>query len=513
MLKKTIMILMALMIALTPAFSMGLREIEDNESIVKVLSVTDEGDGVVRLECLRQDGSEVIYRANADTKADRGLTYYAEGMILGVKDNGIATRSLPPQMWATEIRDITIACAAGLYDGTFAEPVKGLERDVQINAVVDEGNGVYRFECVDVNGEELIYRANAETAADKSLDLYLPGTIVRILDNGIATLSLPPQMVALQIITLQEPAEIEAGVMPISTEVDFDDMIARFSYTNGYDYAMYLNANPSALPNAGYFVRGILDLEKFDLQQLLLTTDEMVAAYDAYNTESVAAGIPGEIGEAISIDDINALPVPATDYEKYSYAYGYILASNALWQFGDVNFPAFISALWDGLYDLPVRMTPDEMAASVDDYRSYLEEVYTQMIQQMTVTNLKEANDFLAENSKKDGVIAVNPYVQVEFASRNAEESAQVQLGDNVRLNYLLRTLDGQVLDQGESVVFPMDLNQMIMGFVEGTCAMNVGDTATLYIHPEHGYGEYGNQAVEPNKLLIFDVEVLEIVK
>ena len=512
MLKKTLLILMTLLIAVVPAFSMGLREIEDNESIVKVISVTDEGDGVVRYDVVRTDGMEIIYRANEDTKADRGLMYYTEGSILAIKDNGISTRSLPPQMWAEEIRDITLASAMGIYDATIAEPtVQGMTRDVEIKDVAAEENGVYRFTVVDLNGEELIYRANADTLADKALDLYLVGSIVRITDDGIATLSIPPQMRAVEIITLQEPAEIEAGIMPIDSSLD--DMIARFSYTIGYQHALFLNANPSALPNAAYLVRGILDLEKFDMNILLLTTDEMVAAFDGYNADFVALGNPGNAGEPLTLEEINALPVPETDADKYSYAYGYILASNALWQFGDVNFPSFISALWDGIFGLEPKMDEAGMNAAINEYNEYMQEVYIQMIEQLKVTNLKEAEDFLAENAKRDDVVQVNDFVQVEFTNRNTEESAQVQLGDNVKLNYLLRTLDGMEIDQGTEVVFPMDTNQMIAGFVEGACAMNVGDSATFYIHPAHGYGEYGNQGIEPNKLLIFDVDIIDIVK
>ena len=513
MLKKTVLILMALLVALVPAFSMGIREIEDNESIVKVIAVTDEGDGVVRYDCVRNDGFEVIYRANEDTKADRGLMYYTEGSILAIKDNGIATRSLPPQMWAEEIRDISLACAMGIYDGTIEEPMQGMTRTVEILEVTAEENGIYRFDVVDENGEELIYRAWEDTIADKALDLYLPGSIVSITDDGIATMSLPPQMRAVEIITLQEPAEIEAGIMPIMSDIDFDDMIARFSYTIGYQHAAFLNANPSALPNAAYLVRGILDLEKFDQEILLLTTDQMVEAFDGYNTSFVVLGNPGNIGEALSLDEINALPVPETDEEKYSYSYGYILASNALWQFGDVNFPSFITAIWDGLYNLPARMTEEDMLASVDEYNAYLQEVYIQMMEQLAVTNLKDADEFFAENAKNEDIVIVNDAVQLQFNNRNTEESAQVQPGDDVKLNYTLRTLDGMVLDQGSEVVFPMDTNQMIAGFVEGTCAMNVGDSATVYVHPTHGYGEYAPQPIEPNKLLVFDIDVIEIVK
>jgi len=40
---------------------------------------------------------------------------------------------------------------------------------------------------------------------------------------------------------------------------------------------------------------------------------------------------------------------------------------------------------------------------------------------------------------------------------------------------------------------------------------MNVGSTIRTWIHPSLGYGEYGSQAIEPNALLIFEIELLGI--
>lgn len=54
---------------------------------------------------------------------------------------------------------------------------------------------------------------------------------------------------------------------------------------------------------------------------------------------------------------------------------------------------------------------------------------------------------------------------------------------------------------------------RMIPGFKEGLKQLNVGDKATLFIPYHLGYGEAGNREIPPKTNLIFEVEVLEILK
>jgi len=54
---------------------------------------------------------------------------------------------------------------------------------------------------------------------------------------------------------------------------------------------------------------------------------------------------------------------------------------------------------------------------------------------------------------------------------------------------------------------------RMISGFKEGLQQLNVGDKATLFIPYHLAYGESGNRGIPPKSNIIFEVEVLEIVK
>ena len=74
-------------------------------------------------------------------------------------------------------------------------------------------------------------------------------------------------------------------------------------------------------------------------------------------------------------------------------------------------------------------------------------------------------------------------------------------------LNYKGTLLDGTVFDENDSTKFIA--NRVIRGWTEGLGLLGEGGKATLYIPANLAYGERGNRNIEPNSVLVFDVEVL----
>ncbi len=104
-------------------FAQGIEEIQSDETVVKVTGVTVDSQGVYMIDSLRADGERVIYTAaEGETVSDRPLSEIADGDYLAVRDTGIMTMSLPPQMPAASIRDVTAAVKAGLIEFGPAAP-------------------------------------------------------------------------------------------------------------------------------------------------------------------------------------------------------------------------------------------------------------------------------------------------------------------------------------------------------------------------------------------------------
>ena len=87
---------------------------------------------------------------------------------------------------------------------------------------------------------------------------------------------------------------------------------------------------------------------------------------------------------------------------------------------------------------------------------------------------------------------------------------------DSVEVHYEGRLVDGTVFDssfeRGQTVTF--GLTQVIPGWTEGLQLMKPGAKYKFIIPPELGYGEGGaGQTIGPNATLLFDVELIAVVK
>ena len=93
---------------------------------------------------------------------------------------------------------------------------------------------------------------------------------------------------------------------------------------------------------------------------------------------------------------------------------------------------------------------------------------------------------------------------------------AQPAATDQVKVHYEGRLIDGKVFDssiaRGEPATFP--LNGVIPCWTEGVQTMKVGGKAQLTCPASLAYGPNGSPpTIPPQSTLVFDVELLDIVK
>tara|TARA_R110002012_G_scaffold319389_2_gene539659 strand:+ start:47120 stop:48052 length:933 start_codon:yes stop_codon:yes gene_type:complete len=93
---------------------------------------------------------------------------------------------------------------------------------------------------------------------------------------------------------------------------------------------------------------------------------------------------------------------------------------------------------------------------------------------------------------------------------------AKAQKGQTVSVHYKGQLADGTVFDSSykrkDPLEFQVGVGQVIAGWDEGICLLNVGDKARLVIPSHLGYGSRGAGGVIPaDATLIFDVELVNV--
>jgi len=123
-----------------------------------------------------------------------------------------------------------------------------------------------------------------------------------------------------------------------------------------------------------------------------------------------------------------------------------------------------------------------------------------------------EAAKFLAENGAKSGVITTESGLQYKVITEG--KGKRPKLENEIKVHYHGTLLDGTVFDSSigkEPAVFVLD--NVIEGWKQGLQLMPVGSKYTLWVPSSMAYDVAGPNHPYYGKLLIFEVELLDIVK
>ena len=139
---------------------------------------------------------------------------------------------------------------------------------------------------------------------------------------------------------------------------------------------------------------------------------------------------------------------------------------------------------------------------------------YIRKTQELKAENsLKENTAFLEENKKKEGITTTASGLQYKIIKKG---DGDIPIStDKVKVHYKGTLINGDVFDssydRNEPAVFPV--TGVIKGWQEALQLMPVGSKWTVYIPSEIAYGKRAQGKITPNSTLIFEMELLEIVK
>lgn len=187
----------------------------------------------------------------------------------------------------------------------------------------------------------------------------------------------------------------------------------------------------------------------------------------------------------------------------------------------DADLDMIMAGIGDGLKGAKPKLKKNEQRSimllfqkEVNKRKMKLLEERKIMREKLAPINKEKGAKFLAENLKKKGVKATESGLQYIVVKEGSGDSPKPT--DTIKVNYRGTLLDGTVFDSSylndEPATF--QVQAVIPGWIEGIQLMKVGGKYTFYIAPELAYQYRGaGPDIGPNETLIFDVELLEIVK
>ena len=194
--------------------------------------------------------------------------------------------------------------------------------------------------------------------------------------------------------------------------------------------------------------------------------------------------------------------------DKVSYALGLSIGNNFENSgIKDLQVEDFVKGLTDVLSGNQPAITYDEAKEIINNY-------FMKLQKERLEINKKAGEEFLNINRHKAGVVELPSGLQYEVLKNGT--GAKPTATDKVKCHYHGTLINGTVFDssvqRGEPAVF--GVSQVIPGWVEALQLMPVGSKWRLFIPSNLAYGENGaGNLIEPNSTLIFDVELLDIVK
>ncbi len=200
--------------------------------------------------------------------------------------------------------------------------------------------------------------------------------------------------------------------------------------------------------------------------------------------------------------------------DKISYSLGYDLGIKVIRELANINFDLFKKGLGDAYLSNEPLVNKEEMEFLIADYRREIKRQVRGRTEQGK-RNQEAGRLFLDKNRLKEGVVTLASGLQYEILKNG--KGKKPGFGDKIEVHHKGMFINGRVFTDtvkaGEPVRFLLT-KEIIPGWSEALQLMPSGSRWRLFIPSDLAYGVEGQQraGIGPNKVLIFEVELLKIL-
>ena len=163
-----------------------------------------------------------------------------------------------------------------------------------------------------------------------------------------------------------------------------------------------------------------------------------------------------------------------------------------------------------GIDEKGSKMTVEEAQSFI---QTTMENIRNTRVEKEFADNKEAGIRFLEENKAKEGVITLPSGLQYKVIKGG--KGAIPTSTDVAKVNYRGTLIDGTEFDSSYSGNVPAEfgVTQVIPGWTEALLLMPVGSKWELYVPQELAYGSADRGIIKPFSMLIFEIELLDIIK
>ncbi|PHS51812.1 MAG: peptidylprolyl isomerase [Lutibacter sp.] len=211
------------------------------------------------------------------------------------------------------------------------------------------------------------------------------------------------------------------------------------------------------------------------------------------------------------------------DIDTVSYALGIDIANKIKINFDDIDKDLFIQGVSNGLDSTNILIDQENTEVILKDFFKK-RQVEIRKKQQEEAMKKAEAEfgdvkiegiKFLEDNKAKKEVQVTESGLQYVVLKEGS--GVKPTAISKVKVHYHGTLIDGTVFDSSVEKKKPSEfvVNRVIKGWTEGLQLMNVGSKYKFFIPQELAYGAAPRRGgkIKPFAMLIFEVELLEIIK
>ena len=200
--------------------------------------------------------------------------------------------------------------------------------------------------------------------------------------------------------------------------------------------------------------------------------------------------------------------------DKVGYTIGLNMGRDFARRELEIGLDAFVQGFKDGMAGSEPKISDEQRQETMMQLAAEMKAKQEAKIKLETEKNLKEGQEFMAANAKKDGVVVLESGLQYKVIQEGTGDNPKAE--DTVTVNYKGTLVDGTVFDSTESRGKPATfaVNKVIQGWTEALQLMKVGSKWIIYLPSNLAYGPRGaGEVIGPEKTLVFEVELIAIEK